>query len=339
MPRIRVLLLIGLGLVLTFIIIMQIADLPPAPEQQEPGPAAAAPLGPEFRTDAAGSAIRRQPRLCSTSFSARQFVAQVRAVASLTDPSGQRQVQGLPLFSADQARLVVDDSICAAVSRVLGGYINSGAFPRQHRLPPFPLTVVRARPKYFVRDIRSPGLLNHGESLVMVDTLQPPPKPGYVLPGPCWQWCCAPGRWTLLTPVTLRRDPSLTAPSIGQVSANAAVDADTGIAIVDTVGLVVVRAPVWSEYINDTLPPGDTLFTLHWTKVEDDDVPYYTAWWRGLVRYVDRFWDSAGGSGAQVMRAPHWNTWIRMATTNGGIRVRGWAMMTPDIQVGPSCLE
>src|SRR5437764_6533350 len=164
MPRIRVLLLIGLGLVLTFIIIMQIAELPPAPEQQEPGPAA--PLGPEFRTDAAGSAIRRQPRLCSTSFSARQFVAQVRAVASLTDPSGQRQVQGLPLFSADQARLVVDDSICAAVSRVLGGYINSGAFPRQHRLPPFPLTVVRARPKYFVRDIRSPGLLNHGESLV-----------------------------------------------------------------------------------------------------------------------------------------------------------------------------
>src|SRR5438874_2068841 len=139
MPRIRVLLLIGLGLVLTFIVVMQIADRPPAPEQQELGPAAAAPLGPEFRIGAARSAIRRQPRLCSTSFSARQFVAQVRAVASLTDPSGQRQVQGLPLFNADQVRLVVDDSTCAAVSRVLGGYIKSGAFPRQHRLPPFPL--------------------------------------------------------------------------------------------------------------------------------------------------------------------------------------------------------
>jgi len=339
MPRIRVLLPIVLGLALAFIVIMRIADLPPAPGQQEPAPVAAAPLSPERRTGAAGSATRRQPRLCSTSLSARQFVTQVRAIASLRDPGGQRQGLGLPLFNPEQVRLVVDDSLCAAVSRVLGGYINSGAFPRQHRLPPFPLTVVRAGSKYFVRDIRSPGMLDHGESFLTVDTLQPPPRSGYVLPGPCWRWCCAPGRWTLLTQVTLRRDPSLTAPSIGQVSANATVDTDTGIAVVDTVGLVVVRAPVWSEYINDTLPPGDTLFTLLWAKAEDSDIPYYTAWWRGLVRYVDRFWDSAVGSGAQVLREPHWNTWIRMATTNGSTRVRGWAMMTPDIELGPSCLE
>ena len=83
--------------------------------------------------------------------------------------------------------------------------------------------------------------------------------------------------------------------------------------VVDTVGLVVVRAPVWNEYLNDTIPVGDTLVRLMWGQAEDSDIHAYRVWWRGLIEGVGQFWDPTGRSGAQSLREPRWSSWVRMA--------------------------
>ena len=273
-----------------------------------------------------------QPRFCSNGWRASQFLAQVRAIASLNDPDGLREGQGIPLFTADQARLVVNDSVCAAVSRVLGKYINSGAFPRQKRKAPFPLTVVQAGSKYFVRDIRSPGLLDHGESFVTVDTFLPRPAAPYVLPGFARFACSHLGRLLLLTPVTLRGTPSPSAPSIGQLPAKITVQADSDVALVDSVGLIVVRAPVWDYNLNDSLGVGDTLVTLLEIRSNGNSVPDYVAWFRGLITRP-----STGGTmgqpGAEIVAHPRWTSWVRMTDTAAGNRLHGWVAMTDSVQV------
>ncbi len=285
----------------------------------------------------ASSLETQQPRFCLTGPRAEQFLGAVRARVSperhvVTRPD-------VPTSDPHQVTLVLDDSVCAAVSRVLGGAIKSGAFPHQDQRPPFPVMLVRAGPKFFVHDSTSDSWAQT-EPDFMIDTFRPRPEPGYLLPNKCWMGCCTPGQWTLLTPVTLRRDPNLTAPSVGHLPAKATVNADTGVVVVDAVGLVLVRAPLSDEYLSATFLPGDTLVTLMWEQGEGHDMRDYTAWWRGLIEHVDRFWDTTGHSGAQNLREPRWSSWIRMTVTVGGNRVRGWANMTNGIEVtGTDCRE
>ena len=147
-----------------------------------------------------------QPHFCYTGPRAERFLQRIRGDLSPRETSARPY--GIAPLPPNKISLVVNDSTCAAVSRVLGGAIRSGGFPRQDHPPPFPVAVVRAGPKFFVHDTSSDsvyvqGILYIAERFVPIDTLRPRPTTPYVLPEQCWLECCTPGRWTLLTPVTL----------------------------------------------------------------------------------------------------------------------------------------
>jgi len=285
---------------------------------------------------AAASGLRAQNAgMCLTGPRAERFLGAVRrAVQETRGPD-------LPIVPAEQVRLVQDDSLCVAVARVLGGDVKSGSFASLAYRGPY--IVVRAGRRFFIHDsLPEPAYVPDMElgamRFVEIDTLQPPPRAGHILPEPCWTLeCLCRSPWTLRTPVTLRSAPSPAAHRIAQVPVNTNVDSDSGFTIVDSVGLVIVERPVWSEFLNDTLPAGDSLVTLRWGKAEDSDVRGYVAWWRGLIVHVEQLWDAAGTRGARSVREPSWSVWARMTYSKGSERVRGWALMTPDLVTGPNC--
>ena len=270
---------------------------------------------------------------CVSGPPAAHFLAQVRALAIEADSAGRRHAQGLATLAPDQVRIVYDDSTCAAVSRVLGGFIRSGSFPPQTLKPPFPVAVVRAGSKYVVHDAATAGKVDYGDSYITLDTFQPRPKPPYLLAGQCWTYCCQFGRWHLLTAVALREKPNVSARLVGSLPTGIDVNADTGVILVDSIGLVIVRSPTWDSFLNDTLMPPDTLLPLVGWKPEDSDTPEYYAWWRGLIIHVDQFWDPAGHSGAQILAQPHATWWVRMSAVRGNRRLHGWAEMADTVRV------
>jgi hypothetical protein len=280
----------------------------------------------------APASAAQQNRYCLAGPRALHFLEGVRARVSPANPEFNLTVP------AKQVVLIVDDSICAAVSRTLGRAITVGYFPQLDRQKPFPIIVVRAGPSFFVHDAEPDTLEDrwpYGREYWMMDTLRPPPQPGYVLPLGCWEKNCCPNPWTLRTPLTLRRAPSLSAPALAQLPVNAEVNADSGFALVDTIGLIVVERPVWNQSIWDTLPPGDTLYTVFWGEANDVDPREYLAWWRGLITRVDL---PKGTGGARSVREPHWQPWVRVIHDDGRKKVRGWALMTGDVEVtGPNC--
>jgi hypothetical protein len=236
--------------------------------------------------------------------------------------------------------LVDDDSVCAAVSRAVGGYVRSGSFASLTYRGPY--IVVRAGPRFFIHDSlpeRNALDIELGATrYVVIDTLQPPPRAGFILQDACWRFdCLCRSPWTLRTPVTVRSAHNLGARPIAQLPANTSVDSDSALTVVDSVGRVIVERPVWSEFLNDTLPAGDSLLTLRWGKAEDSDVRGYIAWWRGRIVHVEQFWDSIGNRGARSVREPGWSVWARMTSSKSNERVSGWALMNPDVVTGPNC--
>lgn len=248
----------------------------------------------------------------------------------------------IPPVPPEQVRLVRDDSVCVAVSRVLGGYVKSGSFASLTYRGPY--VIIRAGPRFLVHDtlpepVLPPDMGLGATRFVAIDTLRPPPRPGYAMPGACWTHdCLCRSPWTLRSAVPLRPAPSRTTSVTAHLPANTRVDSDTVLTVVDVVGLTIVERPTWSEYLNDTLPAGDSLLTLRWGKAEDSDTRGYVAWWRGLIVHVEQLWDSAGARGARSVREPTWSVWAHMIYSNGNQRIRGWALMTPDLEVtGPNC--
>lgn len=269
--------------------------------------------------------------MCMTGPRADAFLALVRRAVAERDAS--LRSPEVPTIPPEQVRLVGDDSVCVAISRVSRG-----------RRGPYdgPLVVVRAGPRFFLHDSipESVYVINAGLSAAnytVIDTLQPPPKAGFSLPEPCWthECLCRPP-WTLRTGTSLRRAPNRTAPLIGQLRANTRVNSDTALTVVDVVGLAIVQRPTWSEYLNDTLPAGDSLLTLRWGKAEDSDTRGYVAWWRGLIVHIEQLWDSAGTRGGRSIREPSWTVWAHIDSV-GKQRVSGWALMSPEMVTGPNC--
>jgi len=271
--------------------------------------------------------------MCLTGPRADAFLGLVRRAVAESNPA--LRSPEVPTIPLEQVRLVRDESVCVAVSKALGG--QRGAFVSNG-----PYIVIRAGPRFFIHDsVPEPALGDLGlgaARYVVIDTLQPPPRAGYGMPGECWTHeCLCRSPWTLLGPVTLRRVPARAAPVVAQLPARAHVDSDTALTIVDSVGLVIVERPTWSVLLNDTLPAGDTLLTLRWGKSEDSDVRGYLAWWRGQIVHVEQFWDSAG-TRARSVREPSWSVWAHVILSDGKQRVVGWALMTPDTRVdGPNC--
>jgi len=269
------------------------------------------------------------PHSCAVGPRATSFLQHVRAMLSPSDSTNRPY--GVPSLPPSHISLVVDDSVCAAVSRVLGSYVKSGALQPQARARPFPIELVRAGPAFFVHDTSLSG----AEQFVYIDTLRLRPGAPYALLSPYSRTSCAGGRWKLLTDVTLYASPGAGSPPVTQVAAGTEVDTDSGVIVVDTVGIVVVEAPGWPKYMYTGLEAGDTLLTLFWVHPEGTDLRNYTAWWRGLLITVPELWVATQHWGAVQVREPHWLWWVRMRPGNSSSLTRGWVRMTDSVRLRP----
>ncbi len=282
--------------------------------------------------------------ICLTGPRSQHLFAQIRARFDSATPG--ETPYGIPFVRSDQIGLVRDDSLCAAVSRVLPPYVRSGLFTPQTQKPPFPVMVVRVGSKFLLHDSISDTVYTGdswytGDRFFDIDTLVRRPVAPHVMTGSCPSGCCKYGPWTLRTRVTLRRESRREARTVGDIPAGVIVDADTGIVVVDSLGLITARAPVVrpvsSNFVLDTIFPGDTVLTLVWEKAEDNDNPTYVGWWRGQITQFDRFWDPARPSAPLVVREPRWTWWVHMSATIAGKRLSGWVNMNDRVEVIGNC--
>lgn len=155
----------------------------------------------------------------------------------------------------------------------------------------------------------------------------PAPSPDrYVALKACPFECCRYGTWRLRTAATVWREPSRTSDSLVALHAGARIVTDSGIVIVDPVGLAVITGTP-RRRIDPSAPPlsaGDTLQLLDYLGEGVQRVRT-----RDSVFTVGFMIDSAGSNGVQLLRAPRRSWWPHLREPLAGwilmdsVRVRG----------------
>ncbi|HEX2779277.1 MAG TPA: hypothetical protein VHM30_07250, partial [Gemmatimonadaceae bacterium] len=156
------------------------------------------------------------------------------------------------------------------------------------------------------------------------DTLVARPMAPYVVRGACPFECCAYGDWVIESGAELRATASTSAPIVGRVAPGTGVVADSGLVRVDTIGMVIVTAPLTTQDGLD-FARGDTVLLL-----EPQGEGYSGAWIRGRSLSLAQFWDSAGTTGARLARRPGWRWWAHLVVAQERDTLRGWVDMQLD---------
>lgn len=157
------------------------------------------------------------------------------------------------------------------------------------------------------------------------DTLTARPMAPYVVRGACPFECCTyGGDWVIESGADLRAASSASAPVIGHVTPGTGVFADSGLVRVDTIGIVAVLAPLTTDD-NIDFARGDTVLLL-----EPQGEGYSRAWVRGHALSLSQFWDSAGLTGARLVRTPAWRWWAHLVVAQQHDTLRGWVDMQVD---------
>jgi len=150
-----------------------------------------------------------------------------------------------------------------------------------------------------------------------------------VVHGGCPFECCRYGDWRLEGPAVLRRRPYSFAPEVARLPANFRVFADSGLVILDSIGLAVVQrdtvdyAPPPGVVLNDTsqihhFARGDTIRIL--------DGFGEGAWrirWHGTSNdQMEEVWDTTATAAIRLVREPHWHWWAHIVSDAGALS--GW---------------
>lgn len=130
--------------------------------------------------------------------------------------------------------------------------------------------------------------------------------------GECPTECCRYGDW-MIGPTTIRDRPDSTATIIGRSTAGMAVHADSGLTIVDPVGLAITTRPIRLENAGD-IPAGDTIRLL--TPGETG----FTALWNGRFALEA---EPASSFGMRLVRLNMKREWWAYVTAKSG-SMRGW---------------
>ena len=155
----------------------------------------------------------------------------------------------------------------------------------------------------------------------------PAPTPGrWVALKACPFECCRYGTWQLRTGALLRREPSPASDSLAALGAGARIVTDSGIVIVDPVGLAVITGTPRRTMDTAALPvrAGDTLQLLDYL---GEGIQRVRA--RDSVFTVDFMIDSTGSGGVKLLRAPRRSWWAHLREPQTGwilmdsVRVRG----------------
>ena len=148
-----------------------------------------------------------------------------------------------------------------------------------------------------------------------------------VVHGDCPTECCRYGDWTI-GPTAVRDRPDSSAPAIASVSRELAVHADSGLVVVDQVGLAVATKNVDVEGLEQmpsdsglgrrhlAVPSGDTLMLLR------EGEGGYMFLWRGKVG-ADLEPTESGDNGVQWLRRPSERQWWAYITSKAS-SLRGW---------------
>jgi hypothetical protein len=150
-----------------------------------------------------------------------------------------------------------------------------------------------------------------------------------VVHGGCPFECCRYGDWRLEGPAVLRRRPYSLAPEVAKLPAHFRVFADSGLVILDSVGIAIVQrdtvdyAPPPGIVLNDTsdihhFARGDTIRIL--------DGFGEGAWrirWRGTSNdQMQEVSDTATTAAIRLVREPHWHWWAHVTSDAGALS--GW---------------
>ena len=144
---------------------------------------------------------------------------------------------------------------------------------------------------------------------------------GYVARGACPFECCVYGDWTLLTAALLRSAPGAS-DSAGVLPPNTPIRADSGLAVVNPVGLAVVEQSPAKGIFEDTinLRVGDTLELLDY-----EGEGYRNVRVRGRRLLLTEYWSAETDAkhGIRLVRKPESRWWVH---ATAGAR-RGWMLM------------
>ena len=141
-----------------------------------------------------------------------------------------------------------------------------------------------------------------------------------IIPGACPFECCQYGRWKLRTVAELRAAPSASAPSLGQLAVGTEVNADTGIVILNPVGLAVAMRPFVDSNTRLTLNRGDTLVILNNLGEGEVSARLHDS----AVQIAIWDLDTAGQSGLKLIRPPGEYWWAHFVVSDS---MRGWVLM------------
>lgn len=143
----------------------------------------------------------------------------------------------------------------------------------------------------------------------------------FVSRGACPFECCVYGRWTLRTIAQLRPAPRVDGPA-RDLAPGAVVSADSGVVVVDPIGLLEVTAAAPMPRLGDSLraQPGDTVELLDYIGEGIRRVRL-----RGRELEVEEFWRYTDARGVRMLREPVQHWWVFM--TDSASRASGWVLM------------
>jgi hypothetical protein len=128
---------------------------------------------------------------------------------------------------------------------------------------------------------------------------------------------CKYDAWRLLRGVTIRSRPTPDADSIGFLRPGSVVRADSGFALVDRPGLLVITTPPPPLDFAPYRPPfevGDTVVVLN-----PRSEGYWNVVWRRCITISYGYWEGAETAGARVVRKPTVHWWVHANS--------GWILM------------
>lgn len=179
-------------------------------------------------------------------------------------------------------------------------------------------------------------------NFLYADSLQPPysdvftllaelpiDRTVYYARGGCPFECCRYGEWVMRTAATLRSNYRGSPDSVGILAAGDKVRADSGVVVLQPMGLAIVTDTTLKFETAGAKPAvrvGDTLLLLDY-----HGEGYRSVRWHDMVFTMEEQWDSTGSRGARLVRKPVSAWWVHMTRGN----LRGWVNMT-GVEVGGS---
>lgn len=147
------------------------------------------------------------------------------------------------------------------------------------------------------------------------------PAGAYVSRGACPFECCVYGRWSLRTGALLRSAPGRL-DSIRVLPSGTVVSADSGLVVVNPVGLLELSAAPPTPSLGDSLraQPGDTVELLDYIGEGIRRVRL-----RGRELEVEEFWRFRDTPVGRVLREPVQHWWVFM--TDSASHASGWVLM------------